>query len=139
MATVKLINLDHVAIAVHDLDEAIATYGSRYGIEPIHREVVASQGVEEAMLPVGGSFVQLLQPLGPDTAVGRFLAAHGEGLHHVAYAVVDIEAALAHLEEEGARLIDPEPRIGGGGRRIAFVHPKDLAGTLIELVELSDD
>lgn len=139
MAIVKLINLDHVAIAVHDLDEAVGAYRSRYGIEPLYREVVESQGVEEAMLPVGGSFVQLLQPLAADTAVGRFLAGHGEGLHHVAYAVVDIEAALAHLSAEGARLIDPEPRIGGRGARIAFVHPKDLAGTLIELVELADD
>lgn len=139
MAAVKLINLDHVAIAVHRLDEAVAAYRSRYGIEPLYREVVESQGVEEAMLPLGGSFVQLLQPLAPDTAVGRFLANNGEGLHHVAYAVLDIEAALAHLAAEGARLIDTEPRPGGRGTRIAFVHPKDLAGTLIELVELPDD
>lgn len=90
------------------------------------------------MLPVGGSFVQLLQPLSPDTPVGRFLETHGEGLHHIAYAVVDIEAALAHLAEQGARLIDEEPRIGGRGARIAFVHPRDLAGTLIELVEIQE-
>ena len=90
------------------------------------------------MIPVGGSFVQLLQPLGPDTPVGRFLAKNGEGLHHVAYAVPDIVAALGHLEEAGARLIDREPRAGGRGAKIAFVHPADLAGTLIELVELSE-
>lgn len=137
--TVKLINLDHVAIAVHDLDEAVAGYRSRYGVEPLYRETVESQGVEEAMIPVGGSFIQLLRPLTPDTPVGRFLDANGEGLHHVAYAVADIEAALAHLESEGARLIDRHPRIGGRGARIAFVHPKDLAGTLVELVELEDD
>ena len=88
------------------------------------------------MLPVGASNVQLLQPLGPDTPVGRFLAKHGEGLHHVAFAVPSIEEALRHLTEEGVELIDREPRIGGGGHRIAFVHPRELAGTLIELVEL---
>src|SRR5690606_28969434 len=138
MVPVKLLNLDHVAIAVHDLDAAVEGYRIRYGVEPLHREVVEQQGVEEAMIPVGGSFVQLLQPLSPDTPVGRFLAKRGEGLHHVAYAVPDIEKALAHLESEGARLVDQRPRNGGGGRRIAFVHPADLAGTLIELGELSD-
>lgn len=131
----KLINLDHVAIAVKDLDRAIAEYRERYGVEPAHRETVQSQGVEEAMIPVGGSFVQLLMPLSADTPVGRFLESKGEGLHHVAYAVVDIEAALDHLRSQGARLIDEQPRVGGRGARIAFVHPKDLAGTLIELVE----
>ena len=135
----KLLNLDHVAIAVEDLDAAIDGYRSRYGVEPLHRERVEPQGVEEAMIPVGGSFVQLLQPLTADSPVGRFLAKHGEGLHHVAYAVPDIEAALSHLEADGARLIDREARVGGRGAKIAFVHPADLAGTLIELVELSDE
>ena len=97
-----------------------------------------SQGVEEAMIAVGGSFVQLLQPLGPETPVGRFLSKNGEGLHHIAFAVSSIEAALEHLAAEGAKLIDTEPRVGGRGARIAFVHPADLGGTLIELVELSD-
>ena len=133
-----MLHLDHVAIAVHDLDATIEGYRVRYGVEPLHREVVEQQGVEEAMIPVGGSFVQLLQPLSPDTTVGKFLETHGEGLHHIAYAVVDIEAALAHLAEEGARLIDEEPRIGGRGARIAFVHPRDLAGPLIELVEIQE-
>lgn len=132
----KLLNLDHVAIAVNDLDASVRAYRSRYGVEPLYREVVESQGVEEAMLPVGGSFIQLLHPLGSDTPVGRFLAHHGEGLHHIAYAVADIEAALAHLEDEGAHLIDREARVGGRGARIAFVHPRDLVGTLMELVEL---
>lgn len=135
----KLINLDHVAIAVNDLDRAIAEYRTRYGVEPLHRETVRSQGVEEAMIPVGGSFVQLLMPLSADTPVGKFLESEGEGLHHLAYAVVDIEAALEHLRSQGARLIDERPRIGGRGARIAFVHPKDLAGTLIELVEHPED
>jgi methylmalonyl-CoA/ethylmalonyl-CoA epimerase len=135
---VKLLNLDHVAIAVRDLDGAIEGYRSRYNVEPLFREVVEEQGVEEAMIPVGGSFIQLLQPLGPETPVGKFLSKKGEGLHHVAYAVASIEVALEHLEAEGARLIDESPRIGGRGARIAFVHPSDLTGTLIELVELAD-
>jgi methylmalonyl-CoA/ethylmalonyl-CoA epimerase len=133
---VKLLNLDHVAIAVRDLDSAVAGYKDRYRVEPLSREVIEDQGVEEAMIPVGGSFVQLLQPLGPDTPVGRFLEKNGEGLHHVAYAVTNIEAALSHLKESGARLIDESPRKGGRGTRIAFVHPADLGGTLIELVEM---
>ena len=131
-----LLNLDHVAIAVRDLDEALDQFEKQYGVEPHHREVVESQGVEEAMLQVGGSAVQLLMPLGPDTPVGRFLDKRGEGLHHVAYAVPDIEAALAHLSDQGTWLIDTEPRIGGGGKRIAFVHPSAFGGTLAELVEI---
>ncbi len=128
-------NLDHVAIAVHDLDAAIDAHRRQYGVEPAYREVVESQGVEEAMLPLGGSYVQLLQPLGPETPVGKFIDRRGEGLHHVAYAVADIDAALAYLEAQGAELVDSEPRLGGRGARIAFVHPRAFAGTLIELVE----
>lgn len=139
LALVKLLNLDHVAMAVNDLDMAIDGYRTRYNVEPLYREVVEGQGVEEAMIPVGGSFVQLLEPLGPETPVGKFLSKNGEGLHHVAYTVSSIEIALDHLKASGARLIDEEPRVGGRGARIAFVHPADLAGTLIELVELSDD
>lgn len=135
----KLLNLDHVAIAVWDLDKALADYKSRYRVEPLYREVVSSQGVEELMIPVGGSFVQLIAPLGDETPVGRFLSKRGEGLHHVAFAVTSIDSALEHLERQGARLIDREARPGGRGTRIAFVHPADLSGTLIELVELSDD
>ncbi len=135
----KLLNLDHVAIAVRDLDAAIEGYASRYGVAPLYREVVESQGVEEAMIPVGGSFVQLLMPLGGETPVGRFLSKNGEGMHHVAFAVTSIEAALEHLQQQGARLVDHSPRIGGRGARIAFVHPADLGGTLIELVEMADD
>lgn len=131
----KLLNLDHVAIAVHDLDQAVAEHRRRYGVEPMYREVVEEQGVEEAMLAVGGSFIQLLAALRPDTPVGRFLERRGEGLHHIAYTVVDLEAALAHLESEGALLVDPVPRSGGRGARIAFVHPKGGNQTLVELVE----
>ena len=128
-------NLDHVAIAVRDLDAAVDEYRRLYGAEPLYREVVDEQGVEEAMIAVGGSFIQLLEPRGEGTPVGRFLAGHGAGLHHIALAVSDIEAALAHLKREGARLVDEEPRVGGRGARIAFVHPKAFAGTLVELVE----
>ena len=132
----KLLNLDHVAIAVNDLEASIAGYRQRYRVEPLYREVVDEQGVEEAMIPVGGSFIQLLQPLSPDSPVGKFLARRGEGLHHIAYAVTNIDFALSHLREQGAQLIDEKPRIGGRGTKIAFVHPADLGGTLIELVEL---
>ncbi|NNF62947.1 MAG: methylmalonyl-CoA epimerase [Acidimicrobiia bacterium] len=129
-------NLHHVAIAVHDLDAALESHRLQYGIEASHREVVSSQGVEEAMLSIGGSSVQLLTPLSADSPVGRFLEKRGEGLHHIAYAVSDLEASLAHLAATGVRLIDTEPRIGGGGHRIAFVHPSSFGGTLIELVEV---
>ena len=128
-------NLDHVAIAVRDLDAALAEYAKLFGARPMYREVVADQGVEEAMIAVGGSFIQLLQPMNSDTPVGRFIEARGEGMHHIALAVADIEAALAHLKAEGSRLVDQEPRQGGRGARIAFVHPKAFAGTLVELVE----
>lgn len=132
----RLINIDHVAIAVHDLDAALAEYERQYRVHPAYRDVVEEQGVEEAMIPVGASNIQLLQPLGPSTPVGRFLAKRGEGLHHIAYAVPSIDDALQHLAVEEVELIDRHPRIGGGGHRIAFVHPRALAGTLIELVEL---
>jgi len=130
-------NLDHVAIVVGNLDVAIADYRRLYGAEPLYREVVVEQGVEEAMIPVGGSFIQLLQPLGPETPVGRFVERRGEGLHHIALAVADIDAALDKLRSEGARLVDEVPRVGGRGHRIAFVHPQAFAGTLVELVEVT--
>lgn len=131
-------NIHHVAIAVEDLDKAIAGFESRFKITPISREIIEEQGVSEAMIAVGGSHIQLLEPLSPETPIGRFLSQNGEGMHHIAFAVHDIEAALAHLKNTGARLIDETPRIGGGGHRIAFVHPADLAGTLVELVEVDD-
>ncbi len=130
-----LINLDHVGIAVEDLNESLSRFKELYGVEPMHRETVASQGVEEAMLSVGGSYVQLLQPIDEAGPVARFLKRRGEGMHHLAFAVADIEMALRHLESQGARLVDHEPRIGGQGKRIAFVHPRAFGGTLIELVE----
>jgi methylmalonyl-CoA epimerase len=134
---VLLLNIHHTAVAVRDLDAALGDLAAQYGVVPQHREVIVEQGVEEAMVAIGGSNLQLLMPLGDDTPVGRFLSSRGEGLHHVAFQVADIEAALAHLEESGARLVDQVPRRGGGGHRIAFVHPKAFGGTLIELVEVS--
>jgi methylmalonyl-CoA/ethylmalonyl-CoA epimerase len=131
-----LLNLDHVALAVHDLDEALARFARLYGSAASSREVVAADGVEEAMILVGGSQVQLLAPRHPESPVARFLARRGEGLHHIAFAVPDIAAALDHLAAEGAELIDREPRRGGGGNRIAFVHPRTFGGVLIELVEV---
>lgn len=135
----RLYNIDHVGIAVFDLDAALSDYERLYGVKPLYRETVEVQGVEEAMIPLGGSFVQLLQPLSPDTPVGRFLDRNGEGMHHLAFAVEDIAAALHELASEGARLVDEVPRPGGRGAKIAFVHPATLAGTLVELVELPHD
>ena len=130
-----LINLDHVGVAVADLDEALSDFKRLYGVDPVHREVVESQGGEEAMLAVGGSHVQLLAPIDEDGPVARFLDRRGPGMHHLAFAVADIDAALDYLDTEGAELIDREPRIGGSGKRIAFVHPRVFSGTLIELVQ----
>jgi methylmalonyl-CoA/ethylmalonyl-CoA epimerase len=138
VAPVLPYNLDHVAIAVNDLDAAIAEHRRQYGVEPLYRETVEEQGVEEAMLALGGSFVQLLRPLHKDTPVGRFLESRGEGLHHIAYAVADIDASLAHLASENIELIDSSPRPGGRGTRIAFVHPRAFAGTLVELLEIGE-
>lgn len=131
-------NIHHVAIAVESLDDTIAGYETLYNVTPESREVVEDQGVSEAMIAIGGSYVQLLEPLTPESPVGRFLSRNGEGLHHIAFAVNNIEDALLHLKENGATLIDESPRLGGGGNMIAFVHPKELAGTLIELVEVGD-
>ena len=126
--------IEHVAIAVADLDAAIELYKSM-GLELAHREVVEDQGVEEAMFRAGDAYVQLLGALSPDTTIGRFLERRGEGLHHIAYEVSDIDAALERLRAEGARLIDNQPRAGSRGTRIAFVHPASMRGVLVELVE----
>jgi methylmalonyl-CoA/ethylmalonyl-CoA epimerase len=129
-------NIHHVALAVEDLDAAIAGFATQYGFEVLSRETVSGQGVEEAMIAVGGSHIQLLEPTETESPVGRFLSRNGEGIHHIAFAVADIEAALEHLKNHNIALVDHEPRIGGGGHRIAFVHPRALAGTLFELVEV---
>jgi methylmalonyl-CoA/ethylmalonyl-CoA epimerase len=126
--------IDHIGVAVSDLESAIALHTGAYGMPLVHRETIAEQGVEAALLDVGESHVELLAPLAEDTPVGRFLAAHGPGLHHVAYAVEDVAAALAHLREQGLRLIDETPRTGIRGSQVAFLHPKSAGGVLTEIV-----
>jgi len=135
---VKLTYLDHVGIAVDDLDAAAVRYERLLGVAPVHRERVEDQGVDEVLFAAGSSFIQLLGALGPDTTVGRFLATRGPGVHHVAYRVDDIDEALAHLRAEGARLVDETPRAGSRGTRIAFVHPAAFGGVLVELVQELD-
>ena len=127
--------MDHIGVAVEDLDAAIALYNERFEMAEQHREVVEEQGVEAVLLEVGEGHVELLKPLGPDTAVGKFLAAKGPGLHHVAYQTADIDAALERVKATGLRLIDETPRIGIRGSRVAFLHPKATGGVLTEIVE----
>lgn len=127
--------IEHVALAVADLDEAIAHYKDVWDLETSHRERVEDQGVEEAMLPLGESYLQLLAPTGPGTTVGKFIERKGEGLHHIAYEVDDLGAALADLKAKGVPLIDEEPRRGGRGHMVAFVHPKGNHGLLVELIQ----
>ena len=127
--------IDHVGIAVSDLGEAVDRYRRMFCIEPVHRERMDDQGVEEVLFAVGESFVQLIGALGPDTPVGRFLGKRGPGLHHVGYGVANVAEALEHLRAEGVTLIDETPRPGSRGTTIAFVHPKDMGGVLVELVQ----
>jgi methylmalonyl-CoA epimerase len=131
-----LTQIDHVGIAVEDLDAAIEHYRRTLGVEPTHRERIDPQGVEEVLLAVGGSFIQLLGALGPGTPVGRFLERRGPGVHHIGYRVDDVAATLDHLRGEGIELIDRTPRPGSRGTTIAFVHPKGMGGVLIELVQV---
>lgn len=127
--------IDHVGIAVEDLGAAVEQYRATFGVEPVHRERVASQGVEEVLFAVGGSYIQLLGALGPETPVGRFLQRRGAGVHHVAYRVRDVARELGALRARGARLIDEAPRPGSRGTTIAFVHPTSALGVLVELVQ----
>ena len=132
--------LDHVGIACVDLDRTVGFYETTFGLRVVARETNEAQGVHEAMLeiahgPAGGSYVQLLQPTAADTPVGRFLARHGEGIHHVGYGVADVAAALATLATRGVRLVDERPRHGSMGAAIAFLHPKSVGGVLTELVQ----
>lgn len=127
--------IEHIALAVSDLDAAVAHYAEVWGLEVEHRERVEDQGVEEAMLPIGESYLQLLAATGPDTTVGKFLERKGEGLHHIAYEVDDLEATLADLKDKGVPLIDEAPRKGGRGHMVAFVHPKGNHGLLVELIQ----
>jgi methylmalonyl-CoA epimerase len=127
--------IDHVGVAVEDLDAAIKLYRDRMGMPLVHQETVEEQGVEAVLLDVGTSHVELLHPLGPDTAVGKFLARRGPGLHHVAYRVADVEETLGELSAAGLRLIDKHARTGIRGSRVAFLHPGSTGGVLTEIVQ----
>jgi methylmalonyl-CoA epimerase len=127
--------LDHVAVAVSDLEGALALFRDTFGMPLVHREVVEDQGVEAALLDIGDSHIELLLPLGDDTPVGRFVAKRGVGLHHVAYRVANVDATLEQLREAGVPLIDEQPRIGIRKSRVAFLHPAGTMSVLTELVE----
>lgn len=126
--------LHHVAIAVQDLDEAIATYGRLYGATVELRDRVESQGVEAAYLAVGSGRIELVMPLAEDTPVGRFLARRGPGMHHVGFSVPDVGQAVRELEEAGADVVDSKPRAGLGGHEVSFVHPDSAHGVLVEVL-----
>jgi methylmalonyl-CoA/ethylmalonyl-CoA epimerase len=130
-----LTEIDHIAIAVNDLDAAIDYYRATYGVEVAHREVVERDGVEEALLKVAESYVQLLTPVRDDSTVAKFLATKGEGMHHIGYRVDSCAEALDRVKAEGGRVIDEAPRPGSRGTTVAFVHPKGALGVLVELVE----
>ena len=129
--------IDHVGVAVQELEPALELYRDSMQLRVAHREIVEQQGVEAVLLDVGENHVELLAPLGPETPVGKFLARQGPGLHHVAYQVADIDATLASLREAGLELIDEQPRTGIRGSRVAFMHPRSTGGVLTEIVEPS--
>jgi methylmalonyl-CoA/ethylmalonyl-CoA epimerase len=130
-----LATIDHVGVAVEDIDAALALYRDALRMPLVHRETISELGVDAALLDVGDGHVELLQPLGPETAVGKFLSRRGPGLHHVAYRVSDVEQTLNALAEAGLRLIDERPRRGIRGSRVAFVHPASTGGVLTEIVQ----
>jgi methylmalonyl-CoA/ethylmalonyl-CoA epimerase len=130
--------IDHIGVAVEQIEPALQLYRDSFELEVAHREVVSEQGVEALLLDVGEGHVELLAPLSAETPVGRFLARHGPGLHHVAYQVTDIEATLEQLRRAGLELIDEQPRTGIRGSRVAFMHPRATAGVLTEIVEPAD-
>jgi methylmalonyl-CoA/ethylmalonyl-CoA epimerase len=127
--------IDHIGVAVEDIDAAIELYRDGFGMELAHRETVESQGVEAVLLDIGDGHVELLAPLGPETPVGKYMAKNGAGLHHVAYAVDDIDAALEKIAAAGLQLIDSTPRVGIRDSRVAFLHPRSTGGVLTEIVE----
>jgi methylmalonyl-CoA epimerase len=135
MSEPVLTEIDHVAIAVRDLDGAVEYYRATYGVDPVHREVVDNDGIEEVLLRVADSYIQLLTPVRDDSPVAKYLDKNGEGIHHIAYRVDDCGAALDRVKREGHRVIDEEPRPGSRGTTVAFLHPKTAFGTLIELVQ----
>jgi methylmalonyl-CoA/ethylmalonyl-CoA epimerase len=127
--------VDHIGVAVEDIDASLELYERDYGMTLVHREIVAEQGVEAVLLDVGENHIELLAPTGPDTPVGKFIAKKGPGMHHVAYQVDDIDATLAALKQAGLRLIDETPRVGIRNSRVAFLHPKTAGGLLTEIVQ----
>jgi methylmalonyl-CoA/ethylmalonyl-CoA epimerase len=127
--------IDHIGVATDDLDAAVALYEGTLGMPVAHREIVESQGVEAVLLSIGDGHVELLRPLGSDTPIGKYLDNRGPGLHHVAYAVEDIDGVLSKLKEAGIEMIDSQPRIGIRQSRVAFVHPRSTGGVLTEIVE----
>lgn len=133
--SVQLVDIDHVGIAVVNLDASVEHYRATLGVAPFHSETIEDQGVREVLFRAGTSFIQLLEPLGPDTPVGKFIAKKGPGVHHIGYRVGDVAQTLAHLRGEGVPLVDEAPRIGSMGNTIAFVHPKGFEGVLVELVQ----
>ena len=131
--------IDHIGVAVEDIDEAVTLYRDRFGMREQHRETVEEQGVDAVLLEIGEGHVELLSPLGAETAVGKFLERNGPGLHHVAYQTDDIDSRLEELREAGLRLIDEQPRTGIRGSRVAFLHPKGTGGVLTEIVQPAED
>ncbi len=127
--------IDHIGIATKSIEEGLTIWQKVLGLKPDHTEEIADQGVRVCMLPVGDTRVELLEPLGPDTPVGKFLAKRGPGMHHIALEVKDIRGSLAELKSRGARLIDETPRVGVGGSLVAFIHPSSTDGVLLELVQ----
>ena len=130
-----LSTIDHVGIAVEDLDSALSMYRDAFEMELVHRETIPEQGVEAALLDVGDTHVELLRPLGPETAVGKFLSRRGPGIHHIAYRVDDVESAISALAAAGLRMIDEHPRKGIRNSRVAFLHPASTGGVLTEIVQ----
>jgi methylmalonyl-CoA epimerase len=127
--------IDHIGVAVEEIEPALALYGASFQLDLAHREIVEEQGVEAVLLDVGENHVELLAPLSADTPVGKFLAKNGPGLHHVAYQVADIDATLGQLKQAGLQMIDETPRTGIRGSRVAFMHPRATAGVLTEIVQ----
>lgn len=131
--------IDHVGVAVEDIEAALTLYRDTFGMQLVHREKVTEQGVDAALLDVGTGHVELLQPLGPETAVGKFISRRGTGLHHVAYRVPDVQQTLERLATSGLRLIDERPRTGIRGSKVAFLHPASTGGVLTEIVQPVND
>ena len=131
----ELHDIDHVGIAVRDLDAAIAWYKQMFGAEVHHRERIESDGVDEALIKVADSYIQLLTPYTDTSPLAKYMEKNGEGIHHVGYRVADCEKVLEHIKAEGARVVDEHPRTGSRGTTVAFLHPKTAFGSLIELVE----